>query len=171
MPHDPLTLFLSGMVAIVAMILPGISGSFILLILGQYDHILNAVKSLDIVTIFPVGVGAVVGLMGFSRILSWLLQKYEQATIATLVGFMIGSLWKIWPWKDVLQTHVDRHGEVVPLVERNILPNFASSEFLIAFVLCVAGFLLVCFIDHLQSHSNPVFRLFKPGRRSFASSQ
>lgn len=160
MPHDALTLFLSGMVAIVAMILPGISGSFILLILGQYDHILNAVKSYDVFTIAIVGVGAVVGIMGFSRVLSWLLKRYHQATIATLVGFMAGSLWKIWPWKVVVESRIDRHGEEIPLIERNILPVFTSGEFLLALGLCLVGFLLVCLIDHLQSRSNPVMRLF-----------
>lgn len=166
MSHDPITLFLSGMVAIMAMILPGISGSFILLILGQYNHVLNAVKELDIVTIAVVGAGAAVGLMGFARILSWLLKRYHEPTIAALVGFMVGSLWKIWPWKVVLETRLDRHGEEVPIVEANVLPAFASTEFLVALALCIVGFFVVCVLDHLQSQSNPVLRRMGFGRRT-----
>lgn len=169
MPHDPLTLFLSGAVAIMAMILPGISGSFILLILGQYEYVLEAVKSLDIFTILFVGAGAVVGITGFSRVLSWLFKHYEQATIAVLVGFMLGSLRKIWPWKETLETTIDRHGDVVPLVEQNILPAFSSQaeiqQVVIASVLCLAGFLVVTYLDHLQSKSNPFFRLMGRSRR------
>ncbi len=163
--HDPLTLFFSGAVAIMAMILPGISGSFILLILGQYEFVIEAVRSVDIVTIALVGTGCVVGIIGFSRVLSWLLRHYHQATIAVLVGFMLGSLRKIWPWKEVIATRIDRHGETVPLIERNILPNFASQEFVIALMLCILGFLIVTILDHLQSGSNPVFRVFGQGRR------
>lgn len=159
MPHDPLTLLLSGMVAIMAMILPGISGSFILLLLGQYDFVLNAVKNLDVLTILPVGIGSIIGLLGFARLLSWLLRRYEAPTVATLVGFMLGSLYKIWPWKVVIETRIDRHGEVVPLVEANIVPNLLGGEFWLALVICIGGFLLVSLLDHLQSKDNPVFRL------------
>lgn len=158
MPNDPLTLFLSGAVAIMAMILPGISGSFILLILGQYAFILNAVKTFDLVSVLSVALGCVVGIVVFARVLSWLLKHYEQATIAVLVGFMVGSLRKIWPWKVPLETMVDRHGDIVPIREANVLPNFASAEFVIALVLCLLGFLVISFIDHLQSKSNPIFR-------------
>ncbi len=163
--HDPLTLFFSGMIAIMAMILPGISGSFILLILGQYDFVIEAVRSFDIVSILFVGAGSIVGIVGFSRVLSWLLRHYHQATVATLVGFMLGSLREIWPWKEVIATRINRHGETVPLIERNILPNFASQEFVIALMLCILGFLIVTVLDHLQSGSNPVFRIFGQGRR------
>jgi putative membrane protein len=165
MPHDPLTLFLSGMTAIMAMILPGISGSFILLILGQYEHILNAVKALDIMTILPTALGAVVGIAGFVRVLSWLLKRWHQVTVAALVGFMIGSLRRIWPWKQTMETMVDRHGEVVPLLQRNILPDFSSAQFWIAVVLCIAGFVVVSLLDHAQSRANPLFCLFKQRSR------
>jgi putative membrane protein len=170
MPHDPLTLFLSGMIAIVAMILPGISGSFILLILGQYEYVINGVRDMDLLTIVPVALGSVVGLLSFARILSWLLKRYEQPTIAVLVGFMVGSLYKIWPWKNVLQTRIDRHGEVVPLVEENVLPNVASQEFLLALLLCVVGFVLVSMLDHLQSKSNPLLSWMGRNRGDVAPS-
>lgn len=151
MSHDPLTLFLSGMVAIMAMILPGISGSFILLILGQYAFVIEAVKELNLLALVPLGLGCIVGITGFARVLSWLLKRYEQATIAALVGFMIGSLRKIWPWKET--------NELVPKVQVNVLPDVTQSEFWIAVGLCVFGFILVSSIDQVQSQSNPLFRL------------
>ncbi len=158
MPHDPLTLFLSGMVGITAMILPGISGSFILLILGQYAFVLNAVKSFDVVTMLPFGAGVVIGITGFARVLSWLLHRYHQMTITLLVGFMIGSLRKIWPFKETLETMVDRHGDVVPVLQRNVLPDVATGELWISLALCVAGFVLIRFLDGLRGESNPFVR-------------
>lgn len=158
MPNDPLTLFLSGTVAIMAMILPGISGSFILLILGQYAYVLNAVSEFNFVAIIPLGLGTVVGLLGFARVLSWLLKNYHDVTVAVLVGFMAGSLRKIWPWKEVLETMIDRHGDVVPMRERNILPDFAGPEVWVALGLALLGFLLLSFIDHLQTGNNLIFR-------------
>ena len=158
MPHDPLTLFLSGMVGITAMILPGISGSFILLILGQYAFVLGAVKSFDVVTLLPFGAGLVVGITGFARILSWLLHHYHQMTITLLVGFMIGSLRKIWPFKETLETMIDRHGDEVPILQRNVLPDFASGEFWISLALCVTGFILIRFLDGLRDERNPFVR-------------
>jgi putative membrane protein len=164
MPHDPLTLFLSGMIAIMAMILPGISGSFILLILGQYDYVLSAVSDLNILAIIPVGLGSIVGLLGFARVLSWLLNRYEQTTVAVLVGFMAGSLYKIWPWKVVLQTRIDRHGEEVAAATANYFPALSTAEFWLALALCLAGFLLVSVLDHLQSRANPLFRIGRKDR-------
>jgi putative membrane protein len=171
MPHDPLTLFLSGSVAIMAMILPGISGSFILLILGQYDYVINALSDLDILAVLPVMLGSAVGLLLFARVLSWLLKRYHDSTVALLVGFMAGSLHKIWPWKEVLETRIDRHGEEVPLLEANVLPTFASTEFLIALLLCVVGFLVVSYLDHLQSKANPIFSLFGRKQRDVATAE
>lgn len=150
MPHDPLTIFLSASVAITAMILPGISGSFILLILGQYEHVLNAVKALDVVTLIPFGLGIVVGLASFARVLSWLLHNYRQRTITLLVGFMIGSLRKIWPFKETLETMVDRHGEVVPMVQRNVAPEVGPTLW-ICLGLSVLGFVLIRFLTLLQA--------------------
>lgn len=160
MPNDPLTLFLSGAVAICAMILPGISGSFILLILGQYAYVLNAVKDFNIVALIPAVAGMVVGIMTFSRVLSWLLKHYHQVTITLLVGFMLGSLRKIWPFKEVLEWMENRHGEMVPIREANILPDFGGNEFWLSLGLCVFGFLLISLLDHMQSKSNPFIRLW-----------
>ncbi len=137
----PLNLFLAGMVAICAMILPGISGAFILLILGQYDHVLRAVSARDIVTMLTVGAGAVVGLAVFSRVLGWLLRNWPQLTIAGLVGFMVGSLWKIWPWKECVASDLDRHGDLRCLQEQNLLPQ--GDTLLPALLLLLAGFVVV----------------------------
>ena len=166
MPHDPLTLFFSGALAIMAMILPGISGSFILLILGQYAYVLDAVSDLNLLAIVPVALGAVVGLLGFVRLLSWLLRHYHNLTVAVLMGFMVGSLRKIWPWKEVLETTLDRHGEVIPLRERNVLPDFAATEFWVALAIAVAGFVLLSVIDHVQTGRNPMLSWTGWGRRA-----
>lgn len=160
MPNDPLTLFLSGAVAICAMILPGISGSFILLILGQYAYILNAVKDFNLGGLIPALCGMVVGIMTFSRILSWLLKHFHQVTVTLLVGFMVGSLRKIWPFKEVLETMVDRHGDVVPIVERNVWPDVTQPIVWVSVGLALVGFLLISALDHMQSRANPFIRLF-----------
>lgn len=164
MPNDPLTLFLSGAVAICAMILPGISGSFILLILGQYAYVLNAVKDLNVGALVPAVGGMVVGIMAFSRILSWLLKHYHQVTVTLLVGFMLGSLRRIWPFKEVQEWMENRHGEWVPMLENNVLPDFGSGVFWLSLGLCVFGFLLICLLDHMQSRNNPFLRLFRRGK-------
>jgi len=158
--HSSPILFVSGMIAITAMILPGISGSFMLLILGQYDFVLTAVSNRDLPPVIIVGLGAIVGIIAFSRVLSYLLSHYYNRTVALLVGFMAGSLWKIYPWKQCLESDLDRHGHQRCLWEQNIAPDIASETFAIALLLLIAGFLLVNFLDHLQSKANPVFRLF-----------
>ncbi|MFN4294744.1 MAG: DUF368 domain-containing protein [Thermoflexales bacterium] len=158
MPHDPITLFFSGAVAIMAMILPGISGSFILLILGQYAYVLDAVADLNPLPVIPVALGAVVGLAGFVRLLSWLLRNYHDIAVAALMGFMVGSLRKIWPWKEVVETALDRHGKAIPIREQNILPDIAAPEFWLALIIAIIGFFLLNAIDHLQTGTNPVMR-------------
>lgn len=122
-PDNLLFVFGSGMIAICAMILPGISGSFILLILGKYEQILSAAKEFDIITLVVFGLGCIIGILAFARFISWLLDRFHAQTIAVLVGFMIGSLNKIWPWKEVLQYRINSKGERVPFLEENVLPN------------------------------------------------
>ena len=122
-PDNYLFIFISGAIAICAMILPGISGSFILLILGKYEFIIEALKDLNILVIAVFGTGCVIGLLSFSRLVSWLLKKFHDLTVAFLAGFMIGSLNRIWPWKETISTRIDRKGEIVPLDQHNILPN------------------------------------------------
>ncbi len=122
-PLSPLTLFLSGAVAICAMILPGISGSFILLLLGMYAHVIQAVVGLEIAALAVFASGCLVGLLAFSHLLGWLLERFEVFMLALLTGFMLGSLNRVWPWKETLETYTDRHGELVPLVQANVLPG------------------------------------------------
>lgn len=99
LPSGSLGIFIAGMIAISAMILPGISGSLILILLGQYQALLSAVENRDWLTLFVFAGGCLVGLMIFSRLLKWLLARFHQATIYTLAGLMLGTLFKVWPWK------------------------------------------------------------------------
>lgn len=147
-PSNLLFIFLCGAIAICAMILPGISGSFILVLLGKYFFIMDAVKTLDVVVIAVFGAGSCIGITSFSRILSYALAHVRNITLAVLTGFMLGSLNKVWPWKEVVETFVDSHGEVKPLIETNILPNAHVPE---AVVLMVVGFFLVYFLEKLSA--------------------
>jgi putative membrane protein len=146
-------LFLSGALAICAMILPGISGAFILVLLGSYNYILSSLSSFKIDVIAVVAMGAGIGILSFSHLLSWLLKKYHNMTIGLLSGFMIGSLNKVWPWKETISTYIDRHGVEKPLAQDNILPStFESlfqqdSQLYVALVLAVAGFLLIWIME------------------------
>jgi putative membrane protein len=108
-PDHPAFLFLCGAIAICAMILPGISGSFLLLILGKYSYVLSAVGRLDIITLLPFAAGCVVGLALFARFLSWLLHRHRRAMIMTIIGFLIGTLWIIWPFQHREFVETDGH--------------------------------------------------------------
>ena len=139
---------LSGGLASCAMILPGISGSFILLLLGKYTFALHAVNERIILDLLLLGVGAVTGLILFANLLSWLLKKYHDITIAVLVGFMIGSLNKIWPWKETVKSIIVE-GELRPLVEKNILPSIGNpgDQFWMAMLMLAAGIALILFVE------------------------
>jgi putative membrane protein len=142
-------IFLSGMIAICAMILPGISGSFILLLMGSYSTILGAVTDMDFMLIGIFMLGAVIGITSFSHVLNWAFKKYHDATVALLTGFMIGSLNKVWPWKNVISTRVDRHGEVVPLMEESVLPKYfeGDPQLLTAVFMAVIGIIAIFLLD------------------------
>ncbi len=143
--------FVSGVLAICAMILPGISGSFILLLLGKYTYILGAVSDFQIGILLVFAAGAVIGLISFSNVLSWLLKKFRYPTVGLLAGFMIGSLNKIWPWKVTLQTFTDSRGMEQPLIEKNILPVItAHSGFISAILLILAGFFLIFILNRIS---------------------
>lgn len=114
---------LSGAIAICAMILPGISGAFILLLLGKYQYIMQAVGDLNIPVIVIFVVGAAAGIISFSHLLSWLLKHWHDVTVAVLMGFMVGSLNKVWPWKETAETYLDSHGVAQPLVQHNVAPG------------------------------------------------
>lgn len=155
-----LFLFFAGALAISAMILPGISGSFILVLLGAYQPVMGMIKSAvsalkasdfgELINVgVPVGVfalGCLVGLLSFSRILSWLFQNHENITLATLTGFMIGSLNKIWPWKEVLDTRTNSEGKIIPTVTGNVSPSaFEEMYKMDGFVFYAIGFSIIGF--------------------------
>ncbi len=149
-PNTYLAIMLSGAIAICAMILPGISGSFLLVIMGKYEQVLNAVVERDILTLGVFMVGIVLGLSLFSRLLSWLFAHHHDLVISALIGFMIGSLRKIWPWKEVLETRINSHGEIVPLVEKNIFPAAFDGSFFLSIFLAIAGVALILILERLQ---------------------
>ncbi len=151
------SIFLSGMIAICAMILPGISGSFILVLLGKYQSILSAVNNRDILTLSVFAAGAAIGIVTFAQIVSWLFKRYHDITVAALMGLMLGSLRKLWPWKVTTSTIIDRHGEIIPLEQVNVLPPHFESVVIIAVGIALVGFFAVIGLDYLA------------GRRSRAS--
>lgn len=116
-------IFISGAIAISAMILPGVSGAFILLILGKYKYVTGALHEFNFEVISVFVAGCVTGLMSFVRVVSLVLEKYYQVTIAVLSGFMIGSLNKVWPWKEVLTYRIDSEGNQIPAIDQSVLPN------------------------------------------------
>ncbi len=157
--HDPLSLFLAGAIAICAMILPGISGSFLLVLMGLYSFVLGAVKSLDITVLLIFASGCLVGIVSFAGFLRWLLARWRDLTLAFLTGLMVGSLNKIWPWKETLSWRTDSHGAQVPVLQNNLWPErFAEvsgqdPQVLLAIVLAVAGIVLVLGLEWLASRS------------------
>lgn len=149
-PTDPIFFFLAGMVAITAMILPGISGSFILLLIGKYQQVLAAVSQRDFVTISIFMAGCVVGIAFASRFLSWLFAKHHDISVAVLAGLMLGSASKIWPWKETVLTRINSHGVEVPVVENNILPQALDLSVIFVVLLMILGAVLVFYFDKLQ---------------------
>ena len=144
-------LFFSGALAICAMILPGISGAFILVLLGAYKPVIDAIDNRDFKTILILGVGAIIGLLSFSKLLKWLFKNYHNLTLAILTGFIFGSLNKIWPWKKVLTWRMNSHNEKVPLLEQSISPfSFeGDNQLAIAVLLMIIGFLTIFILEKL----------------------
>ena len=132
-------LFVAGAIAICAMILPGISGSFILLLMGAYDTVLEAVHTLNFAIIFTLVAGMATGLLLFTRMLKWLLSRYYQATLALLIGFIAGSLVKVWPWK------TDALGTLNSEATHNVMPWHypTGAEWLTTLSLMLLGAILV----------------------------
>jgi putative membrane protein len=116
-------IFFSGAIAICAMILPGISGAFILLLIGKYQYMITALINFDIPVVLVFVSGCLVGILSFSRLLSWVLKHYHAVTIAVLAGFMLGSLNKVWPWREVLEYATNSKGEQIAVFDRSILPH------------------------------------------------
>jgi len=121
--NNLLIIFGSGMIAICAMILPGISGSFLLLVMGKYEYILNALVERNVLVLGVFALGCIVGILASSRVISWLLKHYHAITISLLSGFMLGSINKLWPWKNVLSYRLSSSGQQEPFLTENILPN------------------------------------------------
>ncbi|MGB5783054.1 MAG: DUF368 domain-containing protein [Eudoraea sp.] len=147
-------LFLSGALAVCAMILPGISGAFILVLLGSYKTILDAVHEQELYTVATVAMGAVFGLLSFARLLKWMFENYKNSTLALLTGFILGSLNKIWPWKKVLETKIFGK-KVIPVNEVNISPfqYEGDNQLLYAVVLALLGFCVIFILEKLAVKS------------------
>lgn len=144
----PLVLFGAGSIAICAMILPGISGSFILLLMGLYEPVLSALKALDLGVMVLFAGGAGVGLLVFSRILSWCLHHYKDVMFSLLTGFMLGSLTKVWPWKETISTRINSKGEEVPFLQSNILPlEQPVDAIIVAAALMIVGAACVLILE------------------------
>ena len=146
-----LFVFLAGAIAICAMILPGISGSFILVLLGAYKPVLEAINNRDFKTILVFMAGAIVGLLAFSRVLKWLFKNHKNLTLALLTGFIIGSLNKIWPWKETLTWRINSRGVEVPFNQQSISP-FSFDEdpqLIMAIAFAVLGFVLILGMEKL----------------------
>ena len=156
-PEDPWFVFLSGMLAICAMILPGLSGAFILLIIGKYEFIIatleNPFHAENLMIIAVFGAGCAVGLAGFARFLKLLLAKYHSLTLAFLTGLMFGSMRKIWPWKETIETAMI-HGKLRVLKESNIWPQTVDANLAFAVCLIIAGFIFVLALERLSHTQN-----------------
>jgi putative membrane protein len=160
-------LFLSGFVAIIAMILPGVSGAFILLLMGSYQTVIGTINQFRegiasfnmeilgqaMIKLMTFAVGAILGLKLFSKILHWMFAHHKNTTLAVLIGFMIGSLNKIWPWKQVLETRLNSHGEVVPFLEKSILPQHfeGNPQIIGAIVMVLFGFILIVGLEKIAA--------------------
>jgi putative membrane protein len=153
---SPLFLFLAGALAICAMILPGISGSFILVLLGAYKPVLDAIHDRDFKLLAILGSGAVIGLLSFSKVLKWLFNHYKNLTLAVLTGFILGSLNKIWPWKETLTWRTNSHGIEVPFNEQSISPfSFeGDAQLTMAIVLAIIGFAVIIILEKVAKLSN-----------------
>lgn len=116
-------IFIAGGIAICAMILPGISGAFVLLLLGKYEFIIRSLIEFNLPVIIVFVLGCVIGLISFSHLLTWILDHYHDITVALLGGFMIGSLNKVWPWKEVLSYRLDSSGQQVSAFDKSIFPG------------------------------------------------
>lgn len=168
--HTPTSwwfLMVAGALASTALILPGISGAFILVLLGKYQFVLGSVNDLrggdlgGFVPLFFLGLGAVIGLITISQLLSWLFHHHHDLTVAVLIGFMLGSLRKIWPWKqdvewlvnDLGEKVVNSEGLFIPIKQLNVLPDLSvpggGTEFVFAVVLALAGIFVILAVDKL----------------------
>jgi putative membrane protein len=156
---NPIFLFLSAAIAICAMILPGISGAFILVLLGAYKTLSTALDELNFKNIIIFILGAIIGLLSFSKLLKWLFSNHKSSTLAVLTGFIIGSLNKIWPWKETLSFRINSKGIEVPVIQESILPEKYTTLYQIdaqvqfAIVLMMIGFFSIILLEKIGSSS------------------
>jgi len=150
--------FFCGALAICAMILPGISGAFVLLLIGKYEYMINALIDLNLPVILIFALGCFLGLVGFSHVLSWILQHYRYPTLAMLAGFMIGSLNKVWPWKEVIAYRLNQEGLQVPAFDKSVLPGRylevtqQDPQVFYAILFAAAGIFLVVAIEKTATY-------------------
>ena len=154
-PNTSLFIFLSGSIAITATILPGISGSFILLLLSKYEFIINAIKNFDLQILFIFASGCIVGLIIFSRVLSYFFKNFKNEILSLLSGFLIGSLIKIWPFRNVLESRINSEGELEAVVTRPELPNLENVDQIFFFIIfTIAGYVLINFLQKKSFEDN-----------------
>jgi len=145
-------LFFSGALAICAMILPGISGSYILILLGAYKTVLSAVDDKDFKIIITVGLGVVFGMLTFAKLLKWLFDHYKNVTLAILTGFILGSLNKIWPWRKVLETRM--YGGKEKIIAEQVVSPFTfegDPQLMYAIIAALVGFSLIFILERTAS--------------------
>ena len=146
-----LFLVFAGAIASCAMILPGISGSYILLLMGVYPIVMTAITNRDVKIISAIGVGVVLGLLFFSKLLKWLFSKYKNEMLVVLTGIMFGSLNKVWPWKITVTTYINSHGETKPLLEQSISPfSFdGDPQLILSILLVLTGFFIIIAMERV----------------------
>jgi len=171
-PDSPFYLLFCGFISIIAMILPGVSGAFILLILGAYETAINTVNNLiegittmnldllkeALLKFFLLGLGAIIGLKVFSKLLNWMFKNHKNLTLAILTGFMIGSLNKIWPWKLVTKTRINSEGLEVTVLDESILPTSydGDNQIMLAVAFIVIGFAAILVLESLGKKKTTV---------------
>ena len=146
-------LIFSGAIASCAMILPGISGSYILLLIGIYPVVMTAITERNITILSAIAIGVIIGLLSFSKLLKWLFAHYKQEMLVVLTGIMLGSLNKVWPWKKTVSTYLDSHQEIKPLLEQSISPfSFdGDAQLTLAIVMAIIGFAIILIMEKLAS--------------------
>lgn len=171
-PDSTWFLFFAGFIAIIAMILPGISGAFILLLLGAYGAVIGILTQLGdgltkmswdmfssaFVKLLVFAAGAIVGLKVFSRVLNWMFKNHKNLILAVLTGFMIGALNKIWPWKKVLEYRTSHSGEQIPFLERSILPTSYEDnpQIVLALICMIVGFLVIFLMERVANSKKKI---------------
>lgn len=154
-PNNYFFIFFTGSIAICAMILPGISGSFILLLLSKYEYIINAIKDLKLDVLIVFSIGCIFGLLLFSRFLSYLFTNYKNTVLSVLSGFLFGSLIKVWPFRRIIETRINSEGVVEPFITRPKLPEINNIEEIAFFAFfTLFGYFLIYFLQKNSIEDN-----------------